>query len=368
MRGPGAGTLGLAVAGVALGAALVELGLRLFAPPDPAPGLRRLHEARPDRPWLYGLRPGARSRHSRSIPVEYAVNADGFRDLPRAPVKPAGTLRVLVLGDSVTFGFGVERAEAFPAQLEARLAGAEVLNLGVGGYNPYTEAALLADRGLAYQPDLVLVQFSVNDLNDPTLHFDAHTQQRLGEIPAAAFPDPGHRLPRPPPPASELCRRIRVCGLLDDARVWLFRRRAGVREASFAPRLELPPGPERRWLAGLYGEMDRAAAGAGAAFAVLAFPHRPQIAGDVSDRLQRDVAGIGEDGGWPTLNLVPAFRAAAPAAPEPLFLDLWHPNAAGHRVAAEAIRRELAARGLVPGPAGLPLRQAQRLQQRLAAR
>lgn len=36
-----------------------------------------------------------------------------------------------------------------------------MLNLAVNGYNPYNEAALLADRGTAYQPDLVLVEFGV---------------------------------------------------------------------------------------------------------------------------------------------------------------------------------------------------------------
>jgi lysophospholipase L1-like esterase len=344
------------VAGVAFGAALFEVLLRLLGPAEEVPGLRRVHQARPDRPWLYGLLPGARSRHSRANPVEYAVNADGFRDPSRAREKPAGTLRLLVLGDSVTFGFGVAREDTFPAQLELRLARrapAEVLNFGVGGYNPYTEAALLADRGLAYQPDLVLVQFSPNDLNDPTLHFDAHTRLLLGELPAAAFPDPAHRLPLPPRRAPEACRRIRVCGLVDDARLALFRRRAGILERTFAPRLELPPGPERRWLAGLYGEMARAAGSIGAGFAVVAFPDRSQVDGGVSDRLQQDLIQIGREGGWPALSLVPAFRAAAAAGPEPLFLDPWHPSAAGHRVAAEAILRELETRDLL-GRAGPP--------------
>ena len=348
-----AGRLGLAAAGLALGVAALELALRLIGPVGSAPGLRSLHEPRLDRPWLYGLRPGATSRHSRALPVEYAVNSDGFRDAPRAQRKPAGALRILVLGDSVAFGFGVAQEESFPAQLEARLARggrAEVLNFGVGGYNPYTEAALLADRGLSFEPDLVLVQFSINDLNDPTLHFDAHTRLRLGEVPDAAFPDPQRRLPPPPRPAPELCRRLLACALFDDARLAWLQRGSGREEATFAPHPSLPPGPERRWLAGLYAEMAHVSGSIGARFAVLAFPHRPQIAGAFSDQVQQDLIQIGVEGGWPTLNLVPAFRAAAAASPEPLFLDLWHPNAAGHRVAAEAILRELVARGLLPGP------------------
>ena len=44
----------------------------------------------------------------------------------------------------------------------------------------------------------------------------------------------------------------------------------------------------------------------------------------------------------------PAFRAASQKSDAPLFLDLWHPSAAGHRVAAEALAAELTRQGLVP--------------------
>ena len=102
----------------------------------------------------------------------------------------------------VAFGYGVEMQQTFPKRMEAQLearrstartAGAthiEVLNLGVSGYNPYTEAALLADVGPSYQPDLVLVQFCINDLNDPTLHFNVQARLHMGTIPDAAYPEP----------------------------------------------------------------------------------------------------------------------------------------------------------------------------------
>src|SRR5205823_3569057 len=78
------------------------------------------------------------------------------------------------------------------------------------GYNPYTEAQLFADVGVGYRPDLVLVEFCINDLNDPTLHFDASTMASLGALPEAAFPDPGGRRPAAGP-AARLCRRLRTC-------------------------------------------------------------------------------------------------------------------------------------------------------------
>jgi hypothetical protein len=62
--------------------------------------------------------------------------------------------------------------------------------------------------------------------------------------------------------------------------------------------------------------------------------------------------------GWPAVDLLQPLRAAAlrnaaTAAGSPqraggLYLDVWHPTAEGHDVAAEAIARALRCRGLVP--------------------
>ncbi len=337
--------------GLALGIATVEFGLRLAKRLSPAVGLRVLHEARPDRPWLYGLRPGARSAHDGGGAVHYAINAEGFRDRSFSRTKPEGMIRVLVVGDSVAFGFGTRIEETFPKQLESLLHSrrpTEVLNFGVGGYNAYTEAALLADRGLAWQPDLVLVQFSINDLNDPTLHFDVHTRTSLGELPTAAFPDPAQRAPVAPVPAGPWCRTLLACALLDDLRLSRTLRDPAWQAATFQPPLELPPGASRAWLARLYGDMNRRSREVGARFAVLAFPYRPQVYGGVAGNVQAVLGEIGEAGGWPTVDLVPAFRRAARSDAPPLFLDLWHPSAAGHRVAARAIAQAIETNDLLP--------------------
>ena len=83
--------------------------------------------------------------------IRYRINSDGFRDRRYARPKPTSVFRVLVLGDSITFGYGVEQAESYPKLLESELAEVarsvpvEVLNLGVGGYNPYNELERLND-------------------------------------------------------------------------------------------------------------------------------------------------------------------------------------------------------------------------------
>jgi len=130
---------------VAVALLLVETGLRMVPGLDrPRDGfvadLRGLHVAHADKPWLYGMRPGAQRRSEQAAGVTYIVNEDGFRDHPYARPKPSGTFRIVVLGDSVTFGFGVALEATFVKQLEALLVRAatmpiEVLSLGVSGYN-----------------------------------------------------------------------------------------------------------------------------------------------------------------------------------------------------------------------------------------
>jgi lysophospholipase L1-like esterase len=223
--------------GLVAGLAAVELGLRLLEPHD----LRALHELRPDRPWLYGMQPNAAVRVGG---ITYATNADGFRDRTYPRATPPGTFRIVVLGDSIALGWGVALEESFPKRLEQRLGpSVQVLSLGVAGYNPYTEAQLFADVGVGYRPDLVLVEFCINDLNDPTLHFDASTMASLGALPEAAFPDPGRRRPAPGP-AARLCRRLRTCALLAD---------------------RLAPGPDAAALAAALATHDQPSAAAGRA-------------------------------------------------------------------------------------------------------
>jgi hypothetical protein len=98
------------------------------------------------------------------------TNALGFRD-PRdySIDKPPNTFRILVLGDSVTFGHGALFETTYPYLLEQRLKAWrpginwEVWNLGVPGYNTAQELAYLHEAGPRYQPDLVIVGFYPND-------------------------------------------------------------------------------------------------------------------------------------------------------------------------------------------------------------
>jgi lysophospholipase L1-like esterase len=103
------------------------------------------------------------------VPVR--TNALGFRsDRQDQLAKSPNTFRILVLGDSVTFGHGA--VHDYPSLFEQTLKAWrpdvdwQVWNLGVPGYNTSQELAYLNEVGQAYQPDLVVVGFYINDIVD----------------------------------------------------------------------------------------------------------------------------------------------------------------------------------------------------------
>jgi hypothetical protein len=104
------------------------------------------------------------------VPVR--INSLGFRDPQEYSLeKPANTFRILVLGDSVTFGHGTLDDTTYPYLLGQRLrqwrpdVAWEVWNLGVPGYNTGQELAYLEQIGPKADPDLVIVGFFPNDFS-----------------------------------------------------------------------------------------------------------------------------------------------------------------------------------------------------------
>lgn len=97
------------------------------------------------------------------------TNSQGFRDRERTLARAPHAMRIVALGDSFTWGSGVNYDETFVSLVERGLqavaARAEVINLGLVGYQPEEYLSLLTKHGLAYQPDLVLINFYIgNDL------------------------------------------------------------------------------------------------------------------------------------------------------------------------------------------------------------
>jgi lysophospholipase L1-like esterase len=104
---------------------------------------------------------------------EATINSQGYRGEKFSFLKNKDTTRILILGDSITFGIGVTDQETYPAQLEAILQEkikpqVEVINAGyASGFAPDTEYVYLKNRGLALKPDIILLGFFVwNDISD----------------------------------------------------------------------------------------------------------------------------------------------------------------------------------------------------------
>ena len=96
--------------------------------------------------------------------VVLAYNSAGFRDREHARQKQPGVRRMVVLGDSVTEGSGVDADEIFSSWLQRSLGPRyEIINLGMSGLNTPQEVHILEVEGLGYDPDVVIVNFILND-------------------------------------------------------------------------------------------------------------------------------------------------------------------------------------------------------------
>jgi lysophospholipase L1-like esterase len=101
--------------------------------------------------------------------VELRTNEMGLREPPLGPKQP-GRPRILMLGDSVLFGWGVRAEDTSGRQLETLLRtrdgiSAETINSGVVGYNSYQEMTFLETRDAAIQPDAVILLYVDNDID-----------------------------------------------------------------------------------------------------------------------------------------------------------------------------------------------------------
>ncbi len=154
--------------GLALGLVAAELLLRLVGfglgtqsafQPDPYCGARHV--------------PNYRGWHTREGRTWIEINEHGFRDRARSKTKPAGTLRIAVLGDSFSEAFQVPLENTYWSVLERELAAhwpheqgqVEVLNFGVSGYGTAQELEMLRHYVWDFEPDVVLLQMlASNDI------------------------------------------------------------------------------------------------------------------------------------------------------------------------------------------------------------
>jgi len=122
---------------------------------------------RSDPDVLFTLVPDERA-YSADKPVH--INARGMRGEMVPYERTPGRKRIVFIGDSIAFGYGVLDEEVVTSRV-AGLLGAqgvatEVINASVPAYNTVQEVTLLERDGLRYRPDWVIVGVCWNDLSD----------------------------------------------------------------------------------------------------------------------------------------------------------------------------------------------------------
>lgn len=101
--------------------------------------------------------------------VSIYSNSLGFRSPEISPKKESGTYRIVFIGDSTTFGWGVNQDERFSELLQKRLNVEakcnryEIINLGIPGYTSLHALHSFTRFAIPYSPDLVICSFGAND-------------------------------------------------------------------------------------------------------------------------------------------------------------------------------------------------------------
>jgi len=100
----------------------------------------------------------------RGLTSTFSTNSFGLRDNEHSIEKPQGTKRIVVVGDSFTWGYGVNDGEVFTDVLETMLTNTEVINLGVTAYGLDQETEYFRRLGVRFEPDILIVAFCQNDI------------------------------------------------------------------------------------------------------------------------------------------------------------------------------------------------------------
>ncbi|MBK7424456.1 MAG: hypothetical protein IPJ48_16010 [Propionivibrio sp.] len=163
---------GLAVIALAISFAFAEITVRFLYKEDTVLFPRNNTDYQYGRYTIRGVRANAEYWHtSADGSWKFVTNSKGLRNTRDFTyAKPAGTIRVLSLGDSQTQGLEVRQEFTYSAVMERMLIrqtkGAEVINAGVSGFSNAEELVFLENEGIRYDPDVVVLGFFANDFED----------------------------------------------------------------------------------------------------------------------------------------------------------------------------------------------------------
>ena len=265
------------------------------------------------------------------------TDSNGIRWRPEDTAPPV--YKILLIGDSIAFGSGVRYPESFAPLMEAglrrRLGGpVAVWNAGVPGYNTSQEAVQLDRLGPVVKPDLVVLEFCMND------YMDAPVLTRGGTLDATSTEGPWH---------------FSLMGVFNSSRALVFLKEKfkDLQKARpewfpvwahYIHRVSKKPGWERAKLALV--QASETARRLKAHFIVVVFPVEQQLR--IQDRSALDdVINFAKAHGIDTLDLYYSFREHWR---EGLYIDYWaqarqfdklHPSVKGHALVADDIQEKI---------------------------
>lgn len=180
----------LLVGSIIFAAALAELALRIILPTP-------VTWKHPQENYIYDPELGfwmETNQEAFTHDKAVSTNSVGIRDSEYPPYPRQDTYRILALGDSQTFGNGLELPDTWPKQLKKILNQKvnnerfEVLNAGIPGSATWQHEIILQRMIDKYHPDMVVLGFYVNDVSrryitNPSQHKNTNTlERRIGYI------------------------------------------------------------------------------------------------------------------------------------------------------------------------------------------
>lgn len=138
----------------------------------------------PDATLMWSLQPSVTSDYG-GKKDGYSTNRLGLRYREVSINKPPRTFRILSLGESTTYGYGVADDHTYSQQLEKLLNAADpeldfqVINAGVPAWSSFQSLIYLKEKGIKFDPDMVLFYHEFNDYL-PTSWRSSDTTEQLG--------------------------------------------------------------------------------------------------------------------------------------------------------------------------------------------
>lgn len=182
--------IGLVLLSIIIALILVEVVLRVFEL-APTTGISSVSETEFNSiPGIFTPGQKVLDKHIPELPHSVSINNLGYRGVEIDEVKIDEVFRIIVVGDSLTYGDYVDDDQTLPAQLEKGLRencnDVQVINGGVGG-STITEHKEMIKRAKVLNPDLVILQFYENDINDLS-HVPMWEQLAINRGKKSSFP------------------------------------------------------------------------------------------------------------------------------------------------------------------------------------